>query len=149
MREIEDFLHCPVTSVRTLDIYTIDAEISHPDLEKAASEPFCDPVIQLYTINSPAAEDFDFLIEVGFRPGVTDNIGRTAREAIEYITGSRFKPGEAVYTSVQYLVKGPITSVDAEKIGPNCCATPSFSAIKCLIMLLFGSKAGLNHMCRK
>jgi phosphoribosylformylglycinamidine synthase II len=143
-REIEDFLHLPVTSVRTLDIYTIDADVSLADLEKAASEPFCDPVIQNFTINVPAAKDFDFLIEVGYRPGVTDNVGRTAREAIEYITGSRFNPGEAVYTSVQYLLKGPVTSADAEKIATGLLCNTLIQRYQVLDFAAFKQKGGIK-----
>ena len=68
-------------------------------------------------INRPLADDFDVLIEVGFRPGVTDNVGRTAREAIEYLTGRSFAVGEAVYTSVQYLLSGALDRKHAEKIA--------------------------------
>ena len=53
-------------------------------------------IIQRVAINAPLAGDFDILIEVGFRPGVTDNAGRTAREAVQYITGRKFTADEAV-----------------------------------------------------
>lgn len=105
-REIEHFLDCHVSSVRTLDVYTVDADLSAEEIEQAASGPFSDPVIQDYYVDAPAAVDFDYAVEVGYRPGVTDNVGRTAREAIEYITGRPFAPEEGVYTSVQYLFKG-------------------------------------------
>ncbi len=116
-REIEHFLHLPVTAVRTIDVYTVDADLSRELIDKVAAEPFTDPVIQNYTIDGPAAYDFDYLIEVGYRPGVTDNVGRTAREAVEFITGSPFKSEEGVYTSVQYLIKGPLTGGDVERIA--------------------------------
>ncbi len=116
-REIEHFLHLPVTGVRTIDVYTVDADLSREELVKIAAEPFSDPVIQNYSIDGPAAEDFDYLIEVGYRPGVTDNVGRTAREAVEFITGSTFKPDEGVYTSVQYLIKGPLDGKDVETLA--------------------------------
>ncbi len=41
---------------------------------------FADPVIQLYS-DKPLASDFSWLIEVGYRPGVTDNVGATAKKA--------------------------------------------------------------------
>jgi phosphoribosylformylglycinamidine synthase subunit PurSL len=116
-REIEHFLHFPVSSVRTIDVYSIDAELSEKELEIIAVEPLCDRVIQSGSVNSTAAKDFDYLVEVGFRPGVTDNIGRTAREAIEYVTGRRMKEVEGVYTSVQYLLKGKLLPADVEKIA--------------------------------
>lgn len=115
-REIRHFLNLPVEDVRTIDVYTVDASLTDEELRTAASEPFCDQVIQTWSIDRPAAADFDYLVEVGFRPGVTDNVGRTAREAIQYITGRDFRPGEAVYTSVQYLIKGGLTRQQVERI---------------------------------
>jgi phosphoribosylformylglycinamidine synthase len=116
-REIEHFLHIPVTGVSTLDIYTVDAELTTEELQKAASGPFSDHVIQEWSIDSPRAGEFDFVVEVGFRPGVTDNVGRTAREAIEYLTGRPFRAGEGVYHAVQYLLSGPLSGADAEQIA--------------------------------
>jgi phosphoribosylformylglycinamidine synthase subunit PurSL len=115
-REIEHFLHLPVTAVATLDVYTIDAQLSPSELELAAAGPLSDPVIQHWSLDRPLAGAFSYAVEVGFRPGVTDNVGRTAREAIEYLTGRQFQAGEAVYTSVQYLLGGPLTLADVEKI---------------------------------
>ena len=116
-REIEDFLHLPVASVRTIDVYSIDAQLSDEELVAVASEPLSDRIIQNYCIDGSLAADFDYLIEVGFRPGVTDNVGRTAREAVEYLTGRRFREGEGVYTSVMYLLKGDLTNSDVEHIA--------------------------------
>ena len=116
-REIEHFLRLPVDEIRTIDVYTVDASLTDDELRTAASEPFCDQVIQAWSIDAPAARDFDYLVEVGFRPGVTDNVGRTAREAIQYITGRDFSAGEAVYTSVQYLLKGALTRQQVDQIA--------------------------------
>jgi len=114
---IHQHLGIELTAVRTLDVYTLDADLSADELRAAAQGPLSDPVIQQVAINRPLADDFDVLIEVGFRPGVTDNVGRTAREAIEYLTGRSFAVGEAVYTSVQYLLSGALDRKHAEKIA--------------------------------
>ena len=66
----------------TIEVYTIAGELSADELREAAEGPLSDPVIQEFTVNKPLAKSFDWLIEVGFRPGVTDNVGKTAREAI-------------------------------------------------------------------
>jgi phosphoribosylformylglycinamidine synthase len=115
-RQIKEHLGIELNSVRTIDVYTVDAELSPAELLAAAAGPFSDPIIQDYVIDQPLAESFDFLIEVGFRPGVTDNTGRTAREAIQYQTKRLFNQGEAVYTSVQYLLNGKLDRSGAEKI---------------------------------
>ena len=116
-REIEHFLHLPVARVRTTDVYTVDAELTPEELEQAAAGPFCDPVIQRWSIDRPQAAGFAFAVEVGYRPGVTDNVGRTAREAIEYQTGRPFGAGEGVYTAVQYLIDGDLDRTEVERIA--------------------------------
>ena len=116
-REIREHLGIELHAVRTIDVYTVDADLSDQEVAAAAAGPFSDPIIQEYAINQPLAHDFDVLIEVGYRPGVTDNVGRTAREAIQYQTGRPFVGDEGVYTSVQYLLSGEISVDDAERIA--------------------------------
>ncbi len=121
-REILEHLGYQLKSVRTLDVYTVDAALSDNEIEQAARGPFSDPVIQDVAINRPLASGFDMLIEVGFRPGVTDNPGRTAKEAIQYLTGRPFTAGEGVYTSTQYLFSGLTDKAVAEKIAKDFLA---------------------------
>jgi phosphoribosylformylglycinamidine synthase len=121
-REIREHLGIDLESVRTLDVFTVDAALSAGEVQAAADGPLCDPVVQTVAVDRPLAGEFDILIEVGFRPGVTDNVGRTAREAIQYLTGRPFAPGEAVYTSVQYLLKGRVDLAAAERIAAGFLA---------------------------
>ena len=51
--EIAHFLHLPVEAVRTIDVFTVDASLSRDELEQAAAGPFCDPVIQQWSIDTP------------------------------------------------------------------------------------------------
>lgn len=141
-REIEHFLHLPVDEVRTIDVYTVDAALSREELERAAAGPFSDPVIQTWSIDAPLAEGFDFAVEVGFRPGVTDNVGRTAREAVEYLTGRPFAAGEGVFTSVQYLLKGSISADDAEKIATGLLCNTLIQRHTTLSAADFAAKKG-------
>ena len=116
-------LGLPVESVSTVEVYTIDGGLSDSELQSAAAGPLSDPVIQEYTVNRPLASGFDWLIEVGFRPGVTDNVGKTAREAITLILGERVGSHKiSVYTSRQYLISGSITKADAERIASDLLA---------------------------
>ena len=61
-------------------------------------------------------------IEVGYKPGVTDNVGRTAREAVEILLQRKFNPDEGVYTSVLYFLKGKLTRSQAESIATGLLA---------------------------
>ena len=118
-RDLREHLGIELTDVKTIDVYTIDAALTEAEVAAAAHGPFCDPVIQRVAVDAPLAADFDILIEVGYRPGVTDNVGRTAKEAIQYQIGRPLAPGEGVYTSVQYLLSGPVDVALAEKIAAN------------------------------
>ncbi|MGE5253806.1 MAG: phosphoribosylformylglycinamidine synthase subunit PurL [Planctomycetaceae bacterium] len=121
-RRIIDDLKIPVVAVRSVDIYTVDVSLSRDELEKVATGPFLDPVIQNYSIGKPFEADFDWAIEVGYKPGVTDNVGRTAREAVEILLQRKLKPGEGVYTSVLYFLKGLLARHQAESIATNLLA---------------------------
>ncbi|MEA1867410.1 MAG: AIR synthase-related protein [Thermodesulfobacteriota bacterium] len=125
----EDF-KLEVSCIRTIKAYLIDIDLSEEQLREVAEGPFSDPVIQVAAINSPLALDlarkrdfsWDWLIECGFRPGVTDNEGRTAREALELVLGR--KPGldQGVYTSTQYCIKGELSDDQVEKLAKGLLA---------------------------
>jgi phosphoribosylformylglycinamidine synthase len=87
-----------------------------------ATGPFFDPVIHEFSIGKPLGQDFDWVIEVGYKPGVTDNVGRTAREAVELLRERKFKSAEGVYTSILYLIKGRLTREQAERIATGLLA---------------------------
>ena len=125
-RRIIDHLRIPVDSVQTVEIYTIDGPLDPEELAKAAQGPLSDPVIQEIAIDRGLACGFDWLIEVGFRPGVTDNVGKTAGEAISLLTGKLVH----VYTSRQYVIHrvrdrcvlDTLTRADAERIASELLA---------------------------
>ena len=85
-------------------------------------EVFQDPVIQDAAIDEPLKIPFDWLIEVGFRPGVTDNVGRTAREAVERALGVQFQSEEGLYTRRLYFIQGGITKDQADTIAKDLLA---------------------------
>ncbi|OPY92020.1 MAG: Phosphoribosylformylglycinamidine synthase 2 [Syntrophaceae bacterium PtaU1.Bin231] len=131
-RRIVEHLRIPVDRVRTVDVYTLDGDLDTESLDRAARGPLSDPVIQTAAIDrglAPAGS-FDWLIEVGYRPGVTDNVGKTAREAIGLLLGKRGDQAVPVYTSRQYLITAVrdrcsldvLTRADAEKIATNLLA---------------------------
>lgn len=121
-KDIVGDLGIDVSSVFTIDVYIIDERLSINELEKIAKELFVDPIIQRYSIDKPIAKDmnFDWLIEVGFKPGVTDSVGKTAKNGIEDILKRKLTGG--VYTSKQYLIGGNINKSDAESIAKELLA---------------------------
>ena len=115
-------LNIPVEEVRTVDVYTLEATLADEEIRRIATGPFLDPIIQEYSLGRPIAHDFDWAIEVGYKPGVTDNVGRTAREAAELLFHRKFSAGEGVFTSILYLLKGKIDRAQAETIATGLLA---------------------------
>lgn len=91
--------------IRTVGILTIDAALSAEQLQAVRGDIFTNPVTQVSSYR-PLPIAADWVIWVGYRPGVRDNPGATAVEAIEDLLGIRLGAGEAVYTSRRYAVSG-------------------------------------------
>ncbi len=123
-RRMREDLGLSVESVRTIRLYLVEADLSGEELSAFASGPLCDPVTQIYAIDKPLALvfGFDWLIQVGFRPGVTDNEGKVAREALELLLGRRLSNDENVYSLMQYLVKGQLSKKEAERAARELLA---------------------------
>jgi phosphoribosylformylglycinamidine synthase len=116
-RKARDYFGTALQTVRTVQILTIDAELTAEQLETVRREVFTNPVTQISAF-TPLPLAFDWGLWVGFRPGVRDNAGATAVEAIEDILGLRLKPGEAVYTSKRYCLQAPgLTAAEADRIA--------------------------------
>ncbi len=111
-----------MADVRTVQDYSLDGDFDPHELEAIATGPLCDPIIQRYTIDRPLERSSDWLIEVGFRPGVTDNVGKTAREAIALLLGNAPEDTAPVYTSRQYHLSGPLSRTEVERIANDLLA---------------------------
>ncbi len=121
-KRIRDDLGLPVDSVRLVDVYQIDKELSRAALERCRAELFTDPVTQDSSIGPLPGKLFDWIIEIAFLPGVTDNVGATSREAIEDLLKVRFEEGEAVYFAEQILLQAPgLARDDVERIVALRC----------------------------
>ena len=111
-----------VDDLRVADGFIIDGELGREDLNLIVEEVFRDTVVQEAAIDTPLDIPYDWLIEVGFRPGVTDNVGRTAREAVERTLGMSFGSGPGVFTRKLYFIKGDISRDEANTIARDLLA---------------------------
>jgi phosphoribosylformylglycinamidine synthase len=103
-RKARDYFGIELSSVRTVHIVTFDADLTDEQLEVLQQEVFTNPVTQISSYR-PLDVDFDWTIWVGYRPGVRDNPGSTAAEALEDVLGVRLGDAEAVYTSRRYCIR--------------------------------------------
>ena len=89
-RKANDYFGLGVESVRTVSILTFDSELTANQLEAIRTEIFTNPVTQVSSYE-PLVIDFDWVLWVGYRPGVRDNPGSTAEEAVQDLLGHTSK----------------------------------------------------------
>ncbi|MHA1539256.1 MAG: phosphoribosylformylglycinamidine synthase subunit PurL [Alphaproteobacteria bacterium] len=115
-----------LNDVALIDVYTVDKTFSDEQKE-ILTHALGDAVIREGFVKDadsfPEFEeyvddyrDFNWAVEIGFLPGVTDNVGHTAAEIIVGSLDTSFAEGEAVYTSRIYLLKGDLSKADIAKI---------------------------------
>jgi phosphoribosylformylglycinamidine synthase len=123
-KKVHDDVHLTVNGVRTVEIYLIEDNLNSKHLDLVAKEVFADAIVNDWAVDRPIAKktDFDYIIEVGYLPGVTDNVGHTAKEAIEDAIGRKLKGG--VFSARQYLVRGIRATAQAEAIVKGLLANP-------------------------
>lgn len=108
-----------ISKVQLADSYIIDSKLKKNDLDKIA-QVLTNPILEKSSINIlPMAENFTYAIEIGFKPGVTDNIGHTVKETI--IDSLQLNKTEdlSVFTSKVFLVLGQISKKDVETIASS------------------------------
>jgi len=142
-KRIVDGFGLPVEQVRTVDVYTVDMDIAGEDVRLLAEGPFSDPVTQIYSVDRPLYDDFDWLVEVGLRPGVTDNVGRTALEAACLRIGRKAEEKEKIYASRQYLIRGRLAKTDIEAVVQGMLANDLIQRYEIVDRKAFDCDAGL------
>ncbi|MDP3395202.1 MAG: AIR synthase-related protein [Methanoregula sp.] len=108
-----------IDELHLIDVYTIATstrDFSKTELADIGTQ-LVNPVVQKFLTDTPTKIPFDYAIEVGFLPGVTDNVGATARQTIEDFFSIKFVEGEAVYTSQLFLVCGTLSPAELQKLG--------------------------------
>ncbi len=105
VKKAKGFLNLPLKSCRTRDVYKLDLRLSRKELTELR-KVFTDPVVTQSAANRLTAPVFDWLVEVGFKPGVTDNVGRTARALSGDVLNRKLDDSEQISTAIQYFFKG-------------------------------------------
>ncbi|HUJ73703.1 MAG TPA: AIR synthase related protein, partial [bacterium] len=135
LARLRRFTDLPLQDVRTCAVYALDSAAldgALPDgaaareLEQLAQELFADPILHWCRLDGGMLEavPFDWYVEVSFRPGVTDNVGRTAQESLEYRLGRALAPGHQVHTAAGYLLRGALGAEQVQGLAQNWLSNP-------------------------
>ncbi|MGH1377347.1 MAG: phosphoribosylformylglycinamidine synthase subunit PurL [Alphaproteobacteria bacterium] len=95
--------------VRAVDVYSSES----PDAQKNSfADSLANPVTQ--KVNQTPT-NFDWALEIGFLPGVTDNVGNTTSELLKLSAGN--DNDHTCYSSRLYLITGKAQRDDIEKLS--------------------------------
>ncbi len=95
-------------SVRVVDVYTSEnSKVSSPAFISSLANPVTQKANKL-------PDEFNWALEIGFLPGVTDNIGHTAEEILSLLGAGN---DNHVYSSRLYLIKGSLSKKDIESLA--------------------------------
>jgi phosphoribosylformylglycinamidine synthase subunit PurSL len=120
-RKAREYFEFEVEDVRVIRVLTLDVDLEPDELDRIRKEIFTNPVIEDSSY-APMAVNFDWLIWVGYRPGVRDTAGSTAAEAIEDLLDVEFGADRAVYTSKLYEIRGSLPKDQVRRIAGDLLA---------------------------
>lgn len=143
--QLAEDLAIAVADVRVLDVYTIDGALGADALDRVRRELFTDPVTQISAVDASLARDYDYVIEVGYRPGVTDNVGKSSSEGIVDVLGSALAAPVPVYKSTQYALRGVLDAAVCDRIARDLLANTLIQrwAVKSAAEMLANGSGGL------
>ncbi len=104
------------SSVRAVDVYTSASnDAKKPEFAQSLANPVTQKINQTPT-------DFNWALEIGFLPGVTDNVGNTAAELLSLVAGNDDNSGDikddhSCYSSRLYLISANTTRDNIEKLA--------------------------------
>ena len=100
--------------IRVVDVYSSEHAM-------AKDEKFVTSLVNPVTQKAnDLPKDFDWALEIGFLPGVTDNVGHTTSELLELVGAEN---DNDCYSSRLYLIKGNLTANDVEELSESLSNT--------------------------
>lgn len=122
-----------VEDLKLIDVYLVDISLSKSEIARVKEEILVDPVLQeafcLYKERG-IKESFEWLIQVGLKPGMKDGEGERTKSAIEDLLGKDIC-GD-VYTAQEYLLSGDLSRSEVRKIARELLANDLINRITTL-----------------
>ena len=106
-----------IRNVKIVDCYLISHSFENTEIEQIATS-LTNPILERHTINDISKlGTFNYVIEISFLPGVTDNVGNTTKETIRDLLSLNNEDSTEVYSSKVFFITGNIKIKDVEKIA--------------------------------
>lgn len=109
-----------ISEVRSITGYLVKGDFNETHHEKMVSDLFCDPIIEHGVVNQYILNDSsifpqkpDVAIQIGFKPGVTDNAAQAGLDGLKTLFPSEAEDAE-VSTTMTYIFYGIPNDVDCQ-----------------------------------
>ncbi|MCL1864631.1 MAG: AIR synthase-related protein [Spirochaetes bacterium] len=134
-----------IDKVYLTDNYLLNIDVEETKIKEAA-ELLIQPVTQDFKINMPYnPDDFDYCIEIGYLPGVTDNVSNTVRESLEDFFKKKPDKERSVFCTTSYFFKGELNKKTIQSIGVELY-NPLIQRIKILSKDEYISENGMGFL---
>ncbi len=152
-KKAKDYFGLAIEQARVVRVLTIDAELSTQDMEIIRTRLFTNPITEESSF-TPLADsvmpEFDFALWVGLKPGVRDNEGATACEAMADVLGIEQPSAWAAYVSRLYLLKAPrLSAAQVEKVAMELLANPIIQQWNVITKANWNPQSGLGLILPK
>jgi phosphoribosylformylglycinamidine (FGAM) synthase PurS component len=142
-RAARQHLRIPVYGTETVQLFWAKAAtglaVPSAEAQSWAERVFCDPVLQEYTTvhrpefrTSAASATPSFVVQVRFLPGVTDNVGRTATEALRLLSPFARENEVTVFTGKAVYFYGDLSRAEVEKVAGEILGNPLIEELRVL-----------------
>ena len=117
----------PEISIRTVSILLFQSsQWKTPEVEQLGKSVLYDPVLHEMKVDASfgAEQLFDWYVEVGFHPGVTDNVGRTAQEAFAMWNEDENFATESVHALRGFFIQGKLSHEEVQVLTSQLLMNP-------------------------
>ncbi|MBN2333413.1 MAG: phosphoribosylformylglycinamidine synthase [Deltaproteobacteria bacterium] len=133
-------------SVSISDVYTLEGDFSAAELEQAA-QLLSNPVIHQVLVNrSRDLAELSHVLEVGFLPGVTDNVAATTRETLQDSWQRRLPAAAGVYSSQIFYLAGEGLGDDDLAIIAASLANPLIQRVQIKDRVRYLADGGMDSV---
>ena len=116
-----------IDSLEIVEVYSLDVDVGvngqlfqEPSQLEMLHTVIMNPVTQKSDeVSMQPPERFDWAIEIGYLPGVTDNVAATVKEGLEDLFKVGIGGEQRVYTAQISFVSGSLSREDAVRVGES------------------------------
>lgn len=115
---IKEDVHLDIENVQVVKAYNFNCTFSDSEIKKISDDLLSDLVYQENRLGYSYYKelDYDIGIEVAYKNGVTDNVGRTTAQGVSYILNRKIS-FNSVKASTIYFFKGKLTAEQIKTVA--------------------------------